>query len=92
MTTHAEIACPRCHSAAGESCFSVGPDSYARGAPLRRAHAERYAAAKERTSINQLSASVAYVNEHHPLPRCSHGNALRDGGGDLLEPSCGCRS
>lgn len=25
------------------------------------------------------------------LPRCKHGKALRDHGGDLLEPPCGCR-
>lgn len=92
MTTPAEMACPRCSAAQGETCSSVGPDAYARGAPLRRAHPERYAAARERTAINQLSAAVAYVNEHHPLPRCTHGNALRDGGGDILEPSCGCRA
>jgi hypothetical protein len=38
----------------------------------------------------RLADSVAYVNKHHPLPRCSHGNALRDGAGEMLEPSCGC--
>ena len=27
-----------------------------------------------------------------PLPRCSHGSALRDGAGEALEPPCGCRS
>lgn len=41
-------------------------------------------------SIADLSAAIAFVNEHHPLPRCSHGHALRDGGGEKLLPSCGC--
>lgn len=39
------VLCPRCASAPSEPCFSVGQDSYARGAPLKRCHAERYAAA-----------------------------------------------
>jgi len=26
----------------------------------------------------------------HALPRCKHGNALRDHGGNRLYPSCGC--
>lgn len=35
-------------------------------------------------------ADVAvYVSD--PLPRCKHGGCLRDGGGELLEPECGCR-
>ena len=39
-------ACPRCTAAVQQPCSSVGPDSYARGAPLKRAHPERYAAAR----------------------------------------------
>jgi hypothetical protein len=35
-------ACDRCGAKAQRPCVSVGPDSYTRGAPLRRAHAERY--------------------------------------------------
>ncbi len=26
-----------------------------------------------------------------PLPRCKHGNNLRDGAGEALQPDCGCR-
>lgn len=39
---------------------------------------------------NALSAAIDYVNEHHPLPRCVHGSALEDGGGEKLQPPCGC--
>ncbi len=42
------------------------------------------------TAIDDLIAAVNYVNENHPLPRCRHGNALRDGGDWALAPSCGC--
>ncbi len=37
-----------------------------------------------------LQAVNDYVAKNHPLPRCDHGNALRDHGGELLYPSCGC--
>lgn len=42
--------------------------------------------------VQKLREAVDHVNKHHPLPRCGHGNALKDHGGNLLEPSCGCRS
>lgn len=38
--------------------------------------------------VRVLADAVAYVNEHHPLPRCDHGNALSDHGGERLEPRC----
>lgn len=41
--------------------------------------------------VDDLNAAIEHVNEHHPLPRCSHGNAMRDHAGNVLEPSCGCR-
>lgn len=47
--------------------------------------------AQESKSIEALAAATRWVEEHHPLPRCEHGNALRDHAGDVLEPSCGCR-
>jgi hypothetical protein len=40
------VDCPRCKTLRGHACYSVGPDDYARGAPLLRCHAERYAAAR----------------------------------------------
>lgn len=40
--------------------------------------------------VADLSAAVAKVEESHPLPRCRHGNAVRDHAGDQLAPSCGC--
>ena len=43
---------------------------------------------KEGMSVRVLADAVAYVNEHHPLPRCDHGNAMKDHGGDALEPRC----
>lgn len=39
---------------------------------------------------NKLSAAVAKVEKEHPLPRCAHGNALVDGSGEHLMPTCGC--
>ena len=47
MSAPLSVACPRCGSAVEQECFSVGPDSYNRGAPLKRPHPERYAAAGE---------------------------------------------
>jgi hypothetical protein len=38
-----------------------------------------------------LAQAVRDVEREHPLPRCSHENALRDHGGEYLEPACGCR-
>ncbi len=37
-----------------------------------------------------LRKAIDYVNENHPLPRCVHGQALRDHSGEALEPPCGC--
>ncbi len=42
-------------------------------------------------SVANLADAVRVVETHHPLPRCTHGHPLRDGGGERLEPSCGCR-
>ena len=44
----------------------------------------------EADSVKRLHDAVEYVNEHHPLPRCKHGNPLRDAV-ENLEPPCGCR-
>lgn len=44
----------------------------------------------ERSGVVALREAVRFVNENFPLPRCEHGRALRDHGGDRLEPSCGC--
>lgn len=38
-----------------------------------------------------LADVIAFAERLDPLPRCEHGNALRDGAGETLEPSCGCR-
>jgi hypothetical protein len=53
----------------------------------RRADFDRKMTALDRP-IAELNAAIASVP---PLPRCEHGNALRDHAGDVLEPSCGCR-
>jgi hypothetical protein len=42
-------------------------------------------------SVARLADAIEFA-DRFPLPRCRHGNALRDHGGDRLEPSCGCRS
>lgn len=39
-----------------------------------------------------LSRAIAETERDHPLPRCSHGSALRDGSGEALDPPCGCRA
>lgn len=41
--------------------------------------------------VQKLRDAIDYVEKHHPLPRCRHGNHLRDHGQERLEPSCGCR-
>jgi len=40
--------------------------------------------------VGVLTDAIAWANENFPLPRCRHGKALRDGAGEMLEPSCGC--
>lgn len=42
--------------------------------------------------VQKLHDAIEWSETNHPLPRCSHGNALRDHAKDLLEPSCGCRA
>lgn len=42
--------------------------------------------------LKKLGDATMVVNEHHPLPRCKHGNALKDHADERLEPDCGCRS
>lgn len=46
----------------------------------------------DRDALKNLAAAIEETERDHPLPRCQHGNALKDGGGELLEPSCGCRA
>lgn len=38
-----------------------------------------------------VAINIVQADYDDPLPRCEHGNCLRDGGGELLEPPCGCR-
>jgi hypothetical protein len=45
----------------------------------------------ERAAVRRLATAVRETERDHPLPRCEHGKPLRDGGGEALEPSCGCR-
>lgn len=42
--------------------------------------------------MSVLSEAIAFAELVGPLPRCIHGAALRDGGGESLEPPCGCRA
>lgn len=44
----------------------------------------------ELEGILDLSQATAKLNREHPLPRCTHGVALRDHAGNILEPDCGC--
>lgn len=43
-------------------------------------------------AIARLHAANVETERDHPLPRCEHGSALRDGAGEALEPPCGCRA
>ena len=45
----------------------------------------------EALSVAELGDAVAEVERDHPLPRCRHGQTLRDAAGEKLEPPCGCR-
>lgn len=40
---------------------------------------------------SKLARAIREIERDHPLPRCAHGQALRDHSGEKLEPSCGCR-
>lgn len=42
--------------------------------------------------MSKLRDAINYVEANHPLPRCPHGQALRDHSGEALEPPCGCRA
>ena len=46
---------------------------------------------KEQVAIQNLHDAVEFVERTSSLPRCRHKNCLRDHGGELLEPECGCR-
>src|SRR6266436_2257261 len=52
---------------------------------------ELAASAMEWRAVQKLNEAVAFTEANFPLPRCIHGNALRDGAGEILEPTCGCR-
>lgn len=43
-------------------------------------------------SKSVLRKAIDWAEENYPLPRCVHGNALKDGAGERLEPNCGCRA
>jgi hypothetical protein len=47
---------------------------------------------RAKCSIAYLAAANRFVETNYPLPRCDHGNALRDHSGEVLEPTCGCRA
>ena len=40
--------------------------------------------------LEELDEAIEFVNCYYPLPRCPHGNAVRDHAGDFLLPTCGC--
>ena len=42
-------------------------------------------------AVKNLQDAIEWANTNYPLPRCRHGKALKDGAGELLEPTCGCR-
>lgn len=60
------------------------------GAALDLAAAVAFAK-EQHDDLAILQAVNDYVAKNYPLPRCDHGNALRDHAGELLFPSCGCR-
>lgn len=40
--------------------------------------------------LRELQEATAFVKRIFPLPRCVHGNALKDHAGEKLYPNCGC--
>lgn len=46
----------------------------------------------EHEPLKSLREAIDFVQTNYPIPRCQHGNAIKDGAGDLLEPPCGCRA
>lgn len=46
----------------------------------------------EKKDLIKLQNAIEFVNKYYPLPRCIHGNALKDHGGERLYPSCGCNA
>lgn len=44
-----------------------------------------------RAPVKRLAEAIVKIERDHPLPRCRHGKPLMDGGGEKLEPTCGCR-
>jgi len=43
------------------------------------------------SDLDKLTEANERADKNFPLPLCSHGNHLKDGAGELLEPACGCR-
>src|SRR6202142_3967790 len=52
----------------------------------------RYGVPEKPRAESELAKAIRETERNHPLPRCQHGRALRDGGGEYLEPPCGCRA
>lgn len=105
MTTQpgSEARCPTCGShrrnlrervSEGSNELDIFQRSY-NGPCRNKWHAEPTPAAPASPTppddVKKLTDSIDWVETNHPLPRCGHGKALKDGGGELLEPSCGCR-
>lgn len=64
-------------------------------AVLRRAIAVLESDGRFLDLVEDLKAELdelegTFVQNVEALPRCRHGKALRDHGGSLLEPPCGC--
>lgn len=49
-------------------------------------------ARKEQDAIDRLADAIRETERDHPLPRCRHGFALEDGGGESLETPCKCHT
>ena len=57
----------------------------------REQYRAQYASALAHQAPSTLRQAIDFAETIAPLPPCNHGSALADGGGERLEPPCGCR-
>lgn len=70
-------------ASAVEAWRKIAPEFHAAQRALEQARSLK--------EIQLLRAAAALAEQHYALPRCKHGNALKDHAGEFLEPTCGCK-
>jgi hypothetical protein len=78
-------------------CLQMLEQAIRNGYDPRESEREQFQAEKirlmqEPRTDDQLAFLRLAIEETEPLPRCIHGNCVRDGSGEALEPACGCRA